>query len=746
MPHQFPTNGNSPQRHLGLLGATSLGVGAIVGGGILALAGVAFATSGPSAILAFAANGVIALLTALSFAEMASKFPESGGIYAFAKKVLSVEAAFMVGWVAWFASMVAAALYALGFAYFTWDLLDVLWPNIRYFCLQWCSEAQSVVALAIGAALFLTIRLIRQPAGGGGWANAGKVACFSVLVAGGIWAVCCRPPGEIAASLRPFFPAGAVGLVQAMGYTFIAMQGFDLIAAAGGEIREPARNIPRAMIGSLSTALAIYLPLLFVMATVGIPAGMSVQTVAAEAPEELVAITAQQTIGPFGYWLVIGAAILSMFSALQANLFAASRIAFAMAGDRTLPTLFNRLHPSSQTPWAAVLLTTSLIVLLLALLHDVASAGAAASLIFLCTFSLAHWISILIRQRSADRPPPFRSPWFPAIPIVGGLACISLAIFQGFAVPSAGLITSTWLGIGGILFIALFARRARIMDATNTAMDPELVALKGRTPLVLVPLTNPKNADAMVTLAGALAPSDVARVMLLTIIQAADDWNPEQDPRRMEQARHVLEALLKSSARSEVRAETMLTVAQEPMAEIARVAKLHRCQSVLLGLSEDALAEVHSPLERLLGTANADIVILRAPEGWQIADAHKILVPIGGRGGHDLLVARLLGSLVRTRPRQVTLLGVLPPSASSGKCRRRQRDLARMGDDLVGPSATAMILQSDHPASVLVEQADLADLVILGVERVNRNHRLFGTITRQVASQSTCPLLVVSRR
>ena len=106
------------ERHLGLFGATALGVGAIVGGGILALAGVAFATAGPSAILAFALNGGIAFLTAMSFAELARRFPESGGIYAYARKVFSIEVAFVVGWVVWFASIVAGVLYALGFSAF----------------------------------------------------------------------------------------------------------------------------------------------------------------------------------------------------------------------------------------------------------------------------------------------------------------------------------------------------------------------------------------------------------------------------------------------------------------------------------------------------------------------------------------------------------------------------------------------------------------------------------------------------
>ena len=84
----------TPDRNLGLVAATGVGVGAIVGGGILALAGVAFATTGPAAMLAFTLNGVIALLTAISFAEMSSKFPESGGTYTFARKVVSVEAAY----------------------------------------------------------------------------------------------------------------------------------------------------------------------------------------------------------------------------------------------------------------------------------------------------------------------------------------------------------------------------------------------------------------------------------------------------------------------------------------------------------------------------------------------------------------------------------------------------------------------------------------------------------------------------
>ena len=102
---------NGDERHLGRFGATALGVGAIVGGGILALAGVAFATAGTAAIVAFALNGGIAFFTAVSFVRLASRYPESGGTYAYAKRVVSIEVAFIVGWVVWFASIVAGVLY-----------------------------------------------------------------------------------------------------------------------------------------------------------------------------------------------------------------------------------------------------------------------------------------------------------------------------------------------------------------------------------------------------------------------------------------------------------------------------------------------------------------------------------------------------------------------------------------------------------------------------------------------------------
>lgn len=734
------------ERHLGLLGATGVGVGAIVGGGILALAGVAFATTGPSAVLAFALNGIISLLTALSFGEMASKFPESGGTYTFSKKVLSVEAAFVVGWVVWFASIVAAVLYAVGFAYFAMVMTNDLWHAIAGDAPVWLTGPSTVTGVAVATTVVLAIGLMRRSAGGGQWVNFGKVVVFGVLILGGLWEVAWHPVVETRVKLQPFFAAGFGGLFQAMGYTFIALQGFDLIAAVGGEVREPSRNLPRAMVLSLGIALAIYLPLLFAIATVGVPLGQSIRIAAAEDPEGIVAIAAQQYLGRFGYWLVVSAAVLSMFSALQANLFAASRIARAMALDRTLPSLLSALHSKRETPIAAVAVTAILISLILLVLPDIGAAGAASSLIFLITFAVAHWVAILIRQRSSQRPPPFRVPLFPAVPVVGGAACVGLAVFQGIAVPSAGLIAVVWLTIGGALFLGLFARRARVMDASSTAYDPELVTLRGRTPLVLVPIANPQNAEAMITLASALVPASVGRVLMHTVAVTPTDWRPDDDPAPIDRSQAVLRELLRASTRIGVRSETLTTVGAQPMKEIARVARLHRCESVLLGLSdisEDAQAR---QLESLLGTLDANVIILRTREHWWLSDVRKILVPIAGRGGHEHLRAQLLGSLVRSADREVTFLRILSHKARPDELRRAKRDLRAIGADEARHRFQIEVLQSGDTVAAVAEQASEFDLIILGVQRQGRRKKLFGSFIRELAQQTNCPMIVVSRR
>ncbi len=733
-------------RRLGLLGATGVGVGAIVGSGILALAGVAFATTGPSAIVAFALNGCIAFLTVFSFAELAARFPRSGGAYTYARNVLAVEAAFAVGWVVWFASVVASVLYAMGFAVFLVPFAERIALLLNDEVPGWIGARPALVVYALAAVGFYKWRLTRAAGGVSQWETVGKVVVFVVVVVAGFLALATEPPppGALAERFRPFFADGFAGLAQAMGYTFIALQGFDLIAAVGGEVRDAERNVPRAMFLSLGTALVLYLPLLFLIVAVGTPDRPIVEAAAAN-PEILVAEAARGFMGPVGYWLIVAAGLLSMLSALQSNLLAASRFARTMGADRTLPPRLARHAPGTGTPTAAIRLSAVVIALLVVAVPDVAVAGAMASLIFLACFALTHKIGYLARKRGG-KPRGFRTPAFPLVPLVGGSACLLIGIYQAVAVPAAGVLAAVWLGVGAVLYSLYLAPRARAVDASSEARDPEMMKLRGRRPVVLVPIANPASAETLVTMGKALAPPEVSRVQLLSVV-APPRRHPEDGlPKEVRDAQAVMGGALSTALKVDLRPEALITLHADPWSEIARVAEATRCECLLLGVGHLDDSLMTGPIAGLIGAVDADVVILRAPGGWTPEHARRILVP--SRGGRDQspVRARLLGSLARTAARDVTFLGVLSEKADTGVRRRAFRDLRRLAWDEAAGSAHAELAVGDDVAAEVARHAEDTDLLILGLHRSGRRRAVFSSLMLKIARATECPLLMISHR
>lgn len=739
------------ERHLGLFGATAIGVGAIVGGGILALAGVAFAAAGPGGIVAFGLNGAIAFLTASSFARLARRFPESGGIYTYAKKVVSIEVAFVVGWVVWFASIVAGVLYALGFAAFASEGLVRALESLGE-APAWLRGADLRIGIALAATGLYTLGLVRRAAGGRNVATIGKVVVFAILIAGGVWAAAGASPSALAGRLSPFLPDGSLGLVTAMGYTFIALQGFDLIAAVGGEVRDPVRTLPRAMYLSLAIALAIYLPLLLLIATVGAPADEGIRSAALANPEGLVAESAERFLGPIGYWLVIGAGVLSMLSALQANLLGASRVAFSMARDRTLPRRLGQMRGASGTPAIAVGVTGAVVAAIAVAVGNVAAAGAASSLIFLIAFAMVHWAAILAWRRSGTRQAgsaPGERLWDrvrPALgPMIGGALCLSLAIFQAFAVRHAGVVAAAWLAVGLILYFTLLAPGARLADARAEARDPDLARLRGRSPLVLVPIANPASAASLVDVAATVRTPGVGRILLLSVVRTPDGPLEEDHP-ILRDARSVLGESLQRSLERALVAETLFTIASDVWREIARVARGHGCETVLLGLTDLTKPGVEAKLDGLIAELDADVVVVRVPPRWRMAEAERVLVPVGGRRDHSRLRARLIASLSRSGHRSLTFLGTLPPSASSEARRRFERGLKKLASDEAAGPHEAIVDYTSDVREAIMRRAEDADLIVMGMHRQRRDRHVLGELAEAVARHTEVPLVLIGRR
>lgn len=726
---------------IGLVGATGIGVGAIVGGGILALSGTAFALTGAGAVLAFALNGVIAILTALSFAELATAFPQSGGPYAFAKRVVSVGAAFGVGWIVWFASIVAAALYASGFAAFALE-------GARSLFGLGAVDPRIQTVLAVAATLGCGAILARRASGGGNAVNIGKVVVFGLLILGGVWAWIDDPPQT--ARFSPMLPGGGLGLLQAMGATFIALQGFDLVAAVAGEIDQPRRTLPRAMLLSLAIALVVYLPLLVVITAVGVADGGSIQADAAARPDTIVAVAVERYLGVAGYWLVVVAGLLSMLSALVANLFAAARIAQAMGRDRALPPRLRAVHPVRGTPHVAVWVTAAIGALTLLGVSDVTAAGAASSLIFLIAFALAHLLCVVTRSRKPDHP-GFRVPLWPWLPLFGAAVCGGLALYQAWAVPSAGAVMGVWLLAGAAAYLLSFGRRARVFDAAAESNDPDLLELRGRSPLVLVPVANPNNAATLARVAADVAPPRVGRILLFTVLRPPRDF--ADTDRSLEQAlddaARTMRAGLGETLPVGLRCEGLTTVGADPWDEIRKAAHTHRCATVLMGLSDLDSGAARKRIEQLANQIDSNLVLLRAPPGFRPRRVRRILVPIGGKGVHNALRARLIAGMHRDSEAgvEVVYLLVVPaatPLPVAEQFQRVHRELVR--DEARRVPRTVEVMRSDEVIGAIAEAADRCDLLVLGLAQIGRGERVIGRISGPIIARTRCPVMLVSAR
>jgi hypothetical protein len=327
------------------------------------------------------------------------------------------------------------------------------------------------------------------------------------------------------------------------------------------------------------------------------------------------------------------------------------------------------------------------------------------------------------------------------------LACALLAVYQAVAVPSAGAIGLVWLGLGVILYFGLFAGRAQAVDAFKEAVDPRLGVLRGRSPLVLVPVANPASAVGMVTVANALAIPVVGRVLLLTVLRRPKDFAAAETEtnKALQDAQHVVEQALTASLIAGHAPEALMTIATDPWKEIVRIAETRDCESLLVGFSSLEAQENIRHIEQLLNDVECDVVVLRAPKAWSLNTDTRIIVPVGGQGGHDELRARLLGSLGRagcTNVRFVQVVDENLPRTAKSETRGQLRVFAE--EETYG-TPDVKLIESNRVVDALANEAKPEDLIILGL-RHQRGKRLFSELALQVARRTPAATLMISRR
>jgi amino acid transporter/nucleotide-binding universal stress UspA family protein len=734
-------------RNLGLFDATMIGVGAMIGAGIFVLTGIAAGESGPASILAFGLNGAVTLLTAFAYAELAAAFPEAGGGYAFVRRAFPGAVGFTAGWMLWFAYTVACSLYALGFAGYFWEFFIKYTPGMPEVVFGLIGEhgAGLVVTFVIGT---MFVRLNARGTAVTGLAEnvmtVAKLIILGVFIAYGLRALGVAPAGQIAESFNPFFPRGMAGVFVSMGLTFIAFEGYDLIATVAEEIKEPEKTIPRATFISLAVTVTMYLLILFVaLAAVQPPGGQTSWQFLGEYGETAIVRAAESFMPAFGVAVIVFGGLLSTMSALNATIMASSRVAFSMGRDRWLPPAIASIHPERRTPHVAIY-ATGVILLVMALTLPIEAVGSAASLIFLLTFAMVNLSVIVLRRKAPETPRRYRVPLYPYVPILGAVLNIFLALYQFTFQPLAWYVTIVWMLVGLLLYYGYFKEQSA--DLVPQVLERPVPSRVVATDTVVVPLHNPDSIGMLLEYANPIARSRDKALLAYSVVEVPRQLPISEGLRFTQHREGLLKKARQYAGGRQMALETDLVIAHRAADGILSGAKRYQADCLVMGWKgyTDTRDRIFGEVaDQVIRYAPCDLALLKV-EGSELPK--RCLFPTAG-GPHARLAAEMLNVLAPAFGMEVTACYVVPPGATAET--RRQADawisktLATM--QLTVPVGRKIIESSSIAGGIAKESKDY-DLVVLGAAREPfLSQVMFGEIPEKVARYSPASVLVVKR-
>ncbi len=732
-------------RHLGLFEATMIGVGAMIGAGIFVLTGIAVGNAGPAAVIAFALNGVVTLFTALSYAELASAIPEAGGGYSYIKKVMPNSIAFISGWMLWFAYIVACSLYAKGFGSYFLEFFERYIPSLTHGVINFLGKNPTVALLTVLiGVLFLTVNIIGTHASGKteNIITMAKIVILSVFIFFGVKQVLSMP--EITAeNFTPLFPLGFSGVLAVMGLTFIAFEGYDLIATVSEEVKEPRRTIPKAIMLSLSITIVIYLLVVFTsIGAVPSAEGLPTWQLLGKYQEMGIIRAAQGFMPKFGVILILGGGLFATLSALNATIMASSRVAFSMGRDWMLPNLLSRVHSVRRTPVLAISIS-GLLFMVVAITLPLEIIGISSSLLFLMTFALVNVALILYRRRSTSSRPPFRVPLFPLTPILGALTSAGLAVYQLIHNPMALVLAAAWVLIGLAIFTVMFSKRVSIADVPKTIVTPELLNLKKtKSYKTLVSLANPERVRPLVELAGKIAGTCRGEVLALSVVDLPEVTGYLDAQPFVDEAHLVLKKSQEIAMGQKVPFSSLLKIGRSAGTEIIQVARENNCHLILLGYKKDEDPLDNSVIHYVISHQPCDVAILKSGN-VPVETFRRILIPIAGREVHDKIKVRIVHCLYQMEKIQVTLMTVIPPGSSAMRQNRAQDMLRRAAKVYQVDQAELVVDENEQAAQAIINRAAGYDLLVLGMkDEPWLKAFFFGTLAQQVAGQVQCSTIL----
>jgi len=470
----------SLKRQLGPIQLTLLGIGAVIGTGIFVLTAEAGQKAGPGMMLAFVIAAIVCGLAALAYAELASMLPVSGSAYTYSYGVFGELVAWVVGWALGLEYGIGAAVVCVGWSGYMNGLLAANGYGLPEALRTGLYAGGSFNLLAFLIGLAVTVLLVI------GTSKSARVN--AVLVAIKIVAltvfIFLAVPAVKSSNFEPFLPGGwgsplgGVGVLGAAASIFFAYVGFDAVSTAAEETKNPNRNIPIGLIGSLTVCTIFYLLVGYgaagsvgaqpILGANGMPLDPGTPEMMAACANSQALVCSREPLAHvlrlLGYMRIgdlIGiAAILALPSVILMMMFGQTRIFFTMSRDGLLPEVLSRVHPKFFTPHVITILT-GIVVSLSGALFPVGKLADTSNSGTLLAFAMVSLGVLILRKQQPNRPRPFRTPiaWF-----VCPLAVVGcLLLFVNLSM-TAKLVFAVWAILGLILYATYGYKRSQLAN------------------------------------------------------------------------------------------------------------------------------------------------------------------------------------------------------------------------------------------------------------------------------------------